>query len=77
MTVNLSLRPSTYARPAASAWSSSVSTSISPSGWWSSWTARPPAWGVTRQSIIKMWLAERHDRQIHSTDSTLLQAGEP
>jgi hypothetical protein len=50
--------------------------SISPSGWWSSWTAMPPAWGVTRQSIIKMWLAERLDRQIHSTDSTLLQAGE-
>jgi hypothetical protein len=32
---------------------------------------------VTRQSIIKMWLAEHLDRQIHSTDSTLLQAGEP
>jgi hypothetical protein len=32
--------------------------------------------GVTRQSIIKMWLAERLDRQPHPTDSALLHAGE-
>ena len=32
--------------------------------------------GVTRQSIIKMWLAERLDRQPHPTDSAILHAGE-
>ena len=32
--------------------------------------------GVTRQSIIKMLLAERLDRQPHPIDSTLLHAGE-
>ncbi|MFN9548048.1 MAG: type II toxin-antitoxin system BrnA family antitoxin [Cyanobacteriota bacterium] len=32
--------------------------------------------GVTRQSIIKMLLAERLDRQPHPTDSTLLHPGE-
>jgi len=32
--------------------------------------------GVTRQSIIKMWLAERLDRQLLPTDSALLHAGE-
>lgn len=32
--------------------------------------------GVTRQSIIKMWLAERLDRQPLPTDSNLLHAGE-
>lgn len=32
--------------------------------------------GVTRQSTIKMWLAERLDRQHHPTDTILLHAGE-
>ena len=32
--------------------------------------------GVTRQSIIKLWLAERLDGQPHPADSTLHQAGE-
>ena len=32
--------------------------------------------GVTRQSIIKMWLAERLDRQLHPSDSASLHSSE-
>lgn len=32
--------------------------------------------GVTRQSIIKMWLAERLDRKLHPSDTALLHSSE-
>ena len=32
--------------------------------------------GVTRQSIIKMWLAERLDRQLQPTDAALFHTSE-
>ena len=33
--------------------------------------------GVTRQSIIKMWLAERLDRQPQPTNAAVLHTSEP
>ena len=33
--------------------------------------------GVTRQSIIKMWLAERLDRQPQPADAAVLHTSEP
>ena len=52
-----------WERPVILPWSRAASTSTSLPGWSTHSTARPARLGVTRQSIIKVWIAERleHD----------------